>query len=72
MNTLVIDPHNPQILFASTQGGVFQSSNGGQSWQPHNGGLPAGGVATFAIDPTHHVLYAGTYGHGVDALPLGR
>jgi hypothetical protein len=31
MYTLIIDPHNPQTLLASTQGGVFRSNNSAQS-----------------------------------------
>jgi photosystem II stability/assembly factor-like uncharacterized protein len=71
MYALAVDPHNPQILFASTQGGVFRSNNSGASWQPYGRGLPAGGVAAFAIDPAGHTIYAGTQGDGVDALQLG-
>jgi photosystem II stability/assembly factor-like uncharacterized protein len=71
MYALVVDPHNPQVLFASTQGGVFRSSNSGESWRPYDRGLPAGGVAAFAVDPAGGTVYAGTNGDGVHALQLG-
>ena len=69
VNALAIDPHNPQVLFASTQGGVFRSSNGGESWQPY--GQPAGGVSAFAVDSAGRTVYAATDGDGVLALQLG-
>lgn len=72
MYALAVDPHNPQVLFASTQGGVFRSTNSGARWQLFNRGLPAGGVAAFAIDPAGHTIYAGTQGDGVADIRLGR
>jgi len=57
------------VLFASTQGGVFRSSNGGESWQPY--GQPAGGVSAFAVDSAGRTVYAATDGDGVLALQLG-
>jgi photosystem II stability/assembly factor-like uncharacterized protein len=68
VNTVAIDPHDPQVLFASTKGGVFRSSDGGESWQPY--ARSGGGVTAFAIDPGGTV-YAATSGNGVLALRHG-
>ena len=70
---LAIDPSNPTMLYAGTvNGGVFKSTNGGQTWSPANRGLgdPVYGfVATvhdLAIDPSAPAtLYAGTTYLGV-------
>jgi len=68
INALTIDPHDPQVLLASTQAGVFKTSNAGETWQPY--GQTPGGVTAFAIDPTGRTAYAATNGHGVESRPL--
>jgi hypothetical protein len=50
---------------------VFRTGNGGETWQADNGGVPAGGVAAFAIDPARHTIFAGTNGGGVVSHRLG-
>ena len=70
VDALAIDPHDPQVLFASTGGGVFRSNNAGESWQPY--GRPAGGVTAFAIDPSGRTVYAATDGDGVLSHRIGR
>ena len=72
VSALIMDPRKPRVLFTSTEGGVFRSANGGESWHPYNRGLPAGGVAAFAINPAAHTVFAGTNGEGVVSLRLGR
>ena len=62
---LVIDPRNPEIVWAaSTRGGVFRSTDGGSSWTPVNGGLTHLGVEDLEIDPSGRVILAAT-GSGV-------
>ncbi|MCX5976565.1 MAG: hypothetical protein NTV33_06990 [Coprothermobacterota bacterium] len=65
--SLVIDPSNPQILYAGTLGsGVFKSSNGGTGWSASSSGLTNSAVMCQAIDPSNpQILYAGTFGGGV-------
>jgi len=41
--TLIIYPPNHNILFLSTNRGVYLSRNAGESWKPINSGLPTGG-----------------------------
>lgn len=58
---LVIDPTNPSTLFAGTDRGVFQSTDGGVKWSLV--GLSKAYVNLLAIDPLQpNVLYAGTAG----------
>jgi photosystem II stability/assembly factor-like uncharacterized protein len=71
--TLAVDPKTPTILYAGTRkggtlggGGVFQSTDGGQSWIEKNSGLKELYVYDLAIDPFEpHVLYAATHAMGV-------
>jgi photosystem II stability/assembly factor-like uncharacterized protein len=72
VETLVIDPQNPAILYAGTkghdgQGGIFKSSNNGESWAAVNTGLPLPAfVYSIAIDPQNtNTLYAGLHGAGI-------
>ena len=39
VQTLVIDPTTPRILYAGTWSGVFKSVDGGESWRAVNNGL---------------------------------
>jgi photosystem II stability/assembly factor-like uncharacterized protein len=71
--TLAIDPQTPTILYAGTRrggtlgdGGVFRSTDGGQSWSAKNRGLGELYVYDLAIDPFEpHILYAATHAMGV-------
>jgi hypothetical protein len=63
VNALAIDPVTPTTLYAGTYyGGVFKSTDGGDSW----GNVTGGDVQTLAIDPaTPTTLYAGMAYYGV-------
>lgn len=56
---IVIDPQDPQKLYASFWGvGIFKSTDGGSTWQKAMGGLPAdadwyGGATRFALSISH-------------------
>lgn len=73
--TIAINPSNPSILYAGTRspgseppwgGGVFKSTNGGETWQAVNSGLGEDWVYSLAIDPTSpSTLYAATHSVGV-------
>jgi photosystem II stability/assembly factor-like uncharacterized protein len=60
--TVAVDPRNPANVYASMNGGVFRSANGGASWRESP--LPAlfgesGGVSALAVDPTNsRTVYA--------------
>jgi photosystem II stability/assembly factor-like uncharacterized protein len=66
VKALAIDPSAPATLYAGTDGGVFKSINGGQSWTAINSGLTDTIVDALAIDPSAPAtLYAGTNLGGV-------
>jgi hypothetical protein len=69
---LVIDPRDPQIMYAGTAGGgIWKTTTGGQSWEVLSEFLGGMAVPTLVMDPTNpDVLYAGTGEgfHNADAL----
>ena len=83
---LVIDPRNPNTLYAATTGnGVFKSSDGGASWIRFSDGLTNRNVQALALAPGasgQNILYAGTAGGGIfkslddgvviDPVPVSR
>jgi photosystem II stability/assembly factor-like uncharacterized protein len=62
ITSLAIDAQQPLTVYASAEsnGGVFKSVDGGQTWANASQGLPPGGfIDTVTIDPFHtNVLYA--------------
>jgi photosystem II stability/assembly factor-like uncharacterized protein len=69
INEIIWHPTNEQIVYAGTNQGVYRSSNGGDSWEPHNGGLGGYGdlvVTSLAIDPMDpNTIIIGTWGYGL-------
>lgn len=69
VNQIVTDPTAPHIVYAATNQGVYRSSNGGNFWEPRNGGLGGFGdlvVSSLVIHPNDpEILFIGTWGHGV-------
>ncbi len=67
VNTLAIDPSNPNTIYAGTiQGGVCKSTNGGDTWIQTGSGLTDLHVRSLAIDPSNPTtIYAGTDAGGV-------
>ncbi|MFQ6105254.1 MAG: fibronectin type III domain-containing protein [Candidatus Glassbacteria bacterium] len=74
IHSMVINPYDPDILYACTEAdwelggneGVFKSTNGGESWFPAGNGLPPSrddfflNLHTMVIDPANpEVLYVG-------------
>ena len=65
-NALVVDSHNPALLYAGTANGMYRSGDGGGSWEPI--GLKSSNVTAFANDPSSRgVLYAATAGTYLEA-----
>lgn len=68
---IVIDPHDPQIVFAAAMGhafgpneqrGVFRSTDGGESWEQVLYVDEKTGASDVAIDPENpDIVYAGMY-----------
>jgi photosystem II stability/assembly factor-like uncharacterized protein len=59
---MIYHPNDSNIIFAvSASGGVFKSSNEGQTWRPLSDMLPQTACATLAINPKNpNVMYLGT------------
>ncbi len=63
---VVIDPANPELLFAAAsylpgvlpRGGVFQSRDAGATWTSLN--IPASGALRLALSPSGRYLHAAT------------
>ncbi|MFY9561421.1 MAG: YCF48-related protein [Terriglobales bacterium] len=78
IRTLAIDPSNPSVIYAGTAvfenyfehnkngGGVFKTTDGGQSWTAASNGLPDDPVQALAVDPNNPgTAYAGTMDQGI-------
>ncbi len=65
VNTIVIDPENPDTIYAGTDGGAYISFDGGENWGPVNDGL-LGALVIYSIvvDPVNpsNVYAATPYG----------
>jgi hypothetical protein len=70
INALVIDPANSNNIFAGTDIGVYNSTDGGASWAPFGTGLPRSAVFDLALQNANRVLRAGTHGRGVWEISL--
>jgi photosystem II stability/assembly factor-like uncharacterized protein len=64
--SLAAHPTDQNLVYAGTlRGGVFKSTNRGQSWTAVNAGLGNLFVNTVAIDKSSQTVYAGTQGGGI-------
>ncbi|HKP82310.1 MAG TPA: Ig-like domain-containing protein [Pyrinomonadaceae bacterium] len=59
---LLIDPVNPDVMYAAAvAGGIWKTTNGGDSWAPLNDFLANIAVSCMAFDPADsNTIYAGT------------
>jgi photosystem II stability/assembly factor-like uncharacterized protein len=60
---LAVDPSNPDVVYAGTNGGIFKSTSGGTSWAPINNGIEVSAsmfaTKALAIDQTNtSIVYA--------------
>ncbi|HLW53408.1 MAG TPA: Ig-like domain-containing protein [Candidatus Angelobacter sp.] len=64
VNSLVVDPQNSNLVYAATDIGVFNSTDGGATWNPYGSGLPR--VAVFDIKVTaKRTVRIATHGRGM-------
>lgn len=61
----VIDPQDSNRLFAGTDIGVYQSTDGGANWTPLGTDLPRVPVFDAEISDVHRVLRIATHGRGL-------
>ncbi|REG30671.1 hypothetical protein ATI61_106140 [Archangium gephyra] len=70
-NSVAIDPLNTQRVFVGTDVGVYESTDGGDTFIAFSLGLPLGLVVTdLEVDDVPHFLHAGTYGRGAWKVAL--
>ncbi len=69
-NALVVDPTDPNNVYAGADIGVWHSADRGQNWQPLENGLPDSPVFDLQIHPTQRLLRAATHGRGVYEIAL--
>ncbi len=63
INTVAVDPNNPDIIYAGTDGGAYVSFNGGHTWgQLNDGLLGATVVYSIVVDKDGKVFAATPYG----------
>jgi hypothetical protein len=62
VNCVAFHPTNTNIIWAGTPaGGLWKSTDGGQSWTTNTDDLPHLGIASIAIDPQHpDTMYVAT------------
>ncbi|HMV84203.1 MAG TPA: putative Ig domain-containing protein [Blastocatellia bacterium] len=65
VNAFVIDPQDSMSLYAGTDIGVYQSTDGGANWSPYGTGMPRVAVFDLAIQSPNRKLRAATHGRGV-------
>jgi photosystem II stability/assembly factor-like uncharacterized protein len=69
VQTLLVHPADPDIVYAATEEGVWRSVDGGRGWSEFSTGLsPSGDVRTLVLG-TNDQLYAGSRGYGVYTRP---
>ncbi|MBP7513740.1 MAG: PKD domain-containing protein [Flavobacteriales bacterium] len=74
VNCSAVDPGDPQTIYAGTPGGgLWKSTDAGQSWAPLFTDLATLGVSGIAIDPTDpQTIYCATGdGDGTDTYSIG-
>lgn len=72
VNSIAIDPNNPNIIYAGTDGGAYVSFNSGQTWDEISDGRPWGEINdgllgalviySISVDKDSNVYAATPYG----------
>lgn len=68
VNNLLLDPSNPNTLYAGTDVGPFVTTNGGTSWSALGTGFPIVSVEGMDLNPFTRQIAVGTHGRGAWAL----
>jgi photosystem II stability/assembly factor-like uncharacterized protein/subtilisin-like proprotein convertase family protein len=65
VSAFVVDPRNPNSLFAGSDIGVFHSADGGATWSPYGTGLPRVAVFDMKLHSPTGTLRVATHGRGI-------
>jgi hypothetical protein len=68
-NEILADPDRPARLFVATDVGVYETTNGGESWRTLGAGLPNVVVTSLSLNGNEE-LFAGTYGRSVHSINI--
>ena len=62
INAVAVDPQNANVVvFGREGGGVWKTTDGGQTWTPLTDNQPSLEIGALALDPTNpDIVYAGT------------
>ena len=61
VNVIVVDPHDPTLVYAAGSAGVFRSNDSGLSWQASNDGLGTAAIVALALNPSQpDILFGAT------------
>jgi subtilisin-like proprotein convertase family protein len=72
VSAFVVDPRNSANLFAGSDVGVFNSTDGGTSWSAYSAGLPRVAVFDMAIHVPSGTLRVATHGRGLWEIAAGK
>ncbi len=67
---LLVMPHDPDVLWAGTEIGLFESTDGGENWEYADNGLPA--VSVWQMKLVDDQVILATHGRGIWTLDLPR
>jgi photosystem II stability/assembly factor-like uncharacterized protein len=70
VNTIVIDPANPNTVFIGCDIGIFRSDNSGAAWYAWDNGLPNCSVQDLKFFAPNRLLRAATHGRSVWERPV--
>jgi PKD repeat protein/photosystem II stability/assembly factor-like uncharacterized protein len=74
INCVEQDPNNPNVIYVgAASGGLWKSTNSGQTWVCLTDNLPVLGVSAILVDPTNsNIVYLGSGdGNGSDTYSVG-
>lgn len=64
--SIAIHPKRPEVIYLSSEKGLFKTTDGGNNWSPIEGGLGTFPILSIAISPAiPSTLYVGTFSDGV-------
>ena len=71
-NSAAIHPTNANTIYIGTDLGVFQTTNGGATWERLGNGMPRVSVLMLRYQAATNSLFAATHGRGVFRLTTSR
>ena len=61
VNAIVVDPHDPTLVYAAGSAGVFHSNDSGLTWQASSDGLGTAAIVALTLNPSQpDTLFAAT------------